>query len=130
MEYIDFEKLQQTLPQLRADYQSKKPFRYLMFENFFRADQADLIHDNFPTIDNVSWNGTTYIDQKNKFQKSKFEKDTLFDKVFGELNSPDFLKWLEELTVVEEPLIPDNELFGGGLHQSINGAFQIGRAHV
>ena len=40
-----------------------------------------------------------------------------------ELNSSEFLDWLQQITETEVPILGDEELFGGGLHQSINGAF-------
>ena len=43
--------------------------------------------------------------------------------VFDQLNSEEFLQWLNYITEIEEPLISDPGLFGGGLHQSIKGAF-------
>lgn len=123
MEFINFERLIAHKSQIKADYQSKKPFRYTQFENFFLPEKAELIYQNYPQVGNESWNGTTYIDQKNKFTKDKFEDGSLLDKVFKELNSEQFLLLLNDITEIEEELLGDPELFGGGLHQSINGAF-------
>ncbi len=122
MTHINFSSLQKRLDEIRLDYQSKKPFHYTVFENFFNQEVSDRIHDSYPTIQNGSWDGTTYIDQKNKFQKTTFENGSVFNEVFKELNSPEFLKWLESVTGINN-LLGDEELFGGGLHQSIKGAF-------
>ena len=35
MELINFNSLQQRAEEIKKDYQSKKPFRYVMFEGFF-----------------------------------------------------------------------------------------------
>ena len=123
MELINIESLNKRKEEIKRDYQSKKPFRYVMFENFFLEDKADLIYQNYPTIESDVWDGTTYLDQKNKYQKTKFESGSILEKVFQELNSTEFLKWLQDVSEIEEPLIADEELFGGGLHQSTNGAF-------
>lgn len=122
MKYIDINSLQDRLTEIRNDYQSKKPFRYTMFEGFFKKEISDQIYNSYPTITDGRWDGTTYIDQKNKFQKTTFENGSVFIDVFKELNSPEFLKWLGGVTEVPD-LLGDNELFGGGLHQSIQGAF-------
>ena len=45
------------------------------------------------------------------------------DKVFKEMNSSEFLEWLAEVTEMEEELLGDKDLFGGGLHQSTTGAY-------
>jgi hypothetical protein len=46
MELINFESLNSRKEEIKKDYQSKTPFRYVMFENFFFEDKADLIYQN------------------------------------------------------------------------------------
>ncbi len=123
MKYIDLESLQRRLDSLKKEYQSKQPFRYVMFDNFFPEEAAKEILNCYPTIQDGKWDGTTYLDQKNKFQKTKFQEGSTLDIVFKELNAKPFLEWLEKLTDIDDELIGDEELFGGGLHQSIKGAF-------
>lgn len=123
MEFINYKQLTTKQKEIKTDYQSKKPFRYVVIENFFIPDKAEIILQNYPAIKEGKWDGTTYIDQKNKFRKTKFEENSVMDRVFRELNSPEFLSWLQDVTEMEDTLIGDDELFGGGLHQSINGAF-------
>jgi Rps23 Pro-64 3,4-dihydroxylase Tpa1-like proline 4-hydroxylase len=93
-----------------------------MFDNFFNDDISQIIYNSYPSIKDGQWDGTTYIDQKNKFQKNVFEEGSIFNEIFEELNSPIFLSWLESVTGIDK-LLSDTELFGGGLHQSIKGAF-------
>jgi len=123
MEYIDYERLESEIGNLKQSFQSKDPFHYLIIDNFFKKEKAELILKGYPRVEHGKWNGTTYLDQKNKFQLTEFPKGLLLDEVFKELNSDTFLSWLNDLTGIEEPLIGDPELFGGGLHQSIKGAF-------
>lgn len=123
MKYVDIETLRARLADIKKEFQSKKPFRYVVFEDFFPEEVAEAVLKEYPEISNGEWDGTTYLDQKNKFQKTKFNPNSVINTVFNELNSPEFLKWLNDLTEIEEELIGDDELFGGGLHQSINGAF-------
>lgn len=108
---------------IKADYQAKRPFRYTMFEGFFLPEKADAVYNAYPSIVDGQWDGTTYLDQKNKFRKTEFEAGSVMEKVFAELNSPEFLQWLQEVTEIEDELLGDAELFGGGLHQSTAGAF-------
>ena len=122
MEFIDFDSLKSRQQKIKQDYQSKTPFRFVMFENFFKPEVVEKIYNAYPTITDGKWDGTTYVDQKSKFQKTKFEDNSIFNTVFAELNSKEFLDWLEDVSQIED-LTSDNELFGGGLHQSINGAF-------
>lgn len=123
MEFVNFEQLKNKQAEIKSDYQAKTPFRYVIIENFFHSDKADGVLKTYPAIEDGKWDGTTYLDQKNKFQKTKFEENSIMDLVFKELNSDDFLKWLQDVTEIEEELLGDEDLFGGGLHQSINGAF-------
>ena len=122
MELIDIDNLNKRLAEIRADYQSKKPFRYVSFENFFKGPKAELIYNQYPEIKNGTWDGKTYMDQNNKFHKTKFDQGSVLEKVFIELNSPEFTKWVEQVTEIDE-ILPDPELMGGGLHQSTNGAY-------
>jgi Rps23 Pro-64 3,4-dihydroxylase Tpa1-like proline 4-hydroxylase len=107
---------------LKEQWNSKKPFRFLVVDDFLIPEKAEEILKGYPAVDQGEWDGTTYINQKNKFQQREFGSDSIFLQVFQELNSPDFLKDIEYITGIEN-LIPDEKLFGGGLHQSRAGAF-------
>ena len=123
MRYIDINKLNKALPNLKEDFQSKKPFKYIVINDFLSSEICELLHAAYPQVDRGNWDGTTYIDQKNKFTKRTFDPGSLLDAICKEFNSMDFLSWLQALTGIKEELIGDEEFFGGGLHQSINGAF-------
>ena len=123
MNFINISSLKERLNTIQADFNDpKKPFRYVMFENFFLPDKAEVIYSSYPTITEGKWDGTTYIDQKNKFTKTKFEEGSVLDNVFMEMNSKELTDWLEQVTGIND-VLGDKELFGGGLHQSVNGAF-------
>ena len=123
MKFIDIKRLLVLRDELYEQFQSKSPYRYLVFENILNKEAADAIYKSFPKIDDGVWDNITYIDQKNKFHKRNFKKNSIMQNVFDELNSREFLNWLNYVTNIKEPLIADPELFGGGLHQSIKGAF-------
>jgi Rps23 Pro-64 3,4-dihydroxylase Tpa1-like proline 4-hydroxylase len=122
MEYIDLPSLTDRLVDIRAEFLAKRPFHYVVFEGFFYSSKADEIYDSYPTIKDGVWDSTTYIDQQNKFQKTKFESGSVAERVIQELNSTEFVAWLEKVTDIPD-ILADNSLLGGGLHQSINGAF-------
>lgn len=122
MNCINLTLLNNKLGEIKQDFNSRKPFRYTIFESFLLPEKAEEILSAYPDIKDGLWDGTTYIDQKNKFQKTQFDEHSIFNQVFDELNSKDFLKWLEDVTEIKE-LRGDRKLFGGGLHQSIKGAF-------
>lgn len=122
MEFINIKRIQDEKQAIQDEWNSKKPFRYLYLDNFLHADKAEELLTNYPDPWKGEWENTTYINQKKKFQKRKFEQDSIFDRVFKELNDPKFLQLMSEITGIEG-LQGDAELFGGGLHQSISGAF-------
>ncbi|MBC8084820.1 MAG: 2OG-Fe(II) oxygenase [Hymenobacter sp.] len=123
-ELIDFERLEASLPQLREQWNTpQRPFRYLTYDGFFRAELAERILAAYPPVTRGQWDGTTYINQLNKFALTQFgPEQQLLQQVFAELNGPRFLSQLEQLTSITG-LVGDEELFGGGLHQSVAGAF-------
>lgn len=123
MMYIDIDRLNEILPNLKEDFQNKEPFKYTIIENFLSSEISEQVHAAYPEVDGGNWDGTTYINQKNKFQKRTFDPGSLLDSICKEFNSIDFLSWLQALTGIKEELVGDEEFFGGGLHQSINGAF-------
>jgi Rps23 Pro-64 3,4-dihydroxylase Tpa1-like proline 4-hydroxylase len=122
MEFVDIASFRAKRDELKEQWNSKKPFRYLVVDNFLSPSKAEEVLASYPSVDQGEWDGTTYINQKNKFQQREFLPDSIFLKVFDELNSTDFLKDIEYITGLES-LLPDKKLFGGGLHQSIAGAF-------
>src|SRR6188472_1051276 len=68
MDLIDFQSLKERAGAIAKDFNAAKPFRYTMFEGFFKTTAAEQILERYPSIKNGKWDGTTYVDQKNKFQ--------------------------------------------------------------
>lgn len=121
MEFIDV-KFRERIDEFKEQWNSKKPFRFLVVDNFLIPTKAEEILKNYPAVDQGEWDGTTYINQKSKFQQREFAQGSIFSKIFEELNGKEFLKDIEYISGIEN-LIPDEKLFGGGLHQSRTGAF-------
>ncbi|MBD2715717.1 2OG-Fe(II) oxygenase [Microvirga sp. STR05] len=121
---IDFERLEAAMLQLQQQWNTPEhPFHYLIYDGFFHAEPAEQILAAYPPVTRGEWDGTTYINQQNKFACTQFGEDQqLLRQVFAELNGARFLNILEQITGIPA-LISDEELFGGGLHQSITGAF-------
>lgn len=122
-QFIDEEQLLTREKAIAKAYQEKSPFRYVVIDDFLKVDKARQLEAGYPSTEDREWNNTTYVNQNNKFQLTKFPEGDDFDLFFKEINGAEFLDWLERITHMESPLIADPELFGGGLHQSINGAF-------
>ena len=119
---VDLDSLENRIDSIRRAFNSAQPYRYVVIEDFLLPLQAEELLIAYPTVDEGGWDSTTYLDQANKFRLTKFESNSPFSRTFSELNSPVFLNWLERMTSIEG-LIADVSLFGGGLHQSVAGAF-------
>src|SRR5579863_2657217 len=107
---------------LAARYRQNSPVPHILLENFLEPDIAGMIAEEFPGPNTEAW--TQYKHQnENKLGMAKRE---LFSaglrEVTDELNSPDFVAWLSELTGIAG-LVSDPILEGGGLHQSSRGGF-------
>ena len=122
MEFIGFDSLQSRSEAIIADFNSKIPFRYTVIDDFFKPEQAEILHKVYPTIQEGVWNGSTYLNQKNKYAQNTFLQGSILEKVFAELNSNQFTGWLQNVTGIQN-ISADNKLLGAGLHQSVNGAF-------
>jgi Rps23 Pro-64 3,4-dihydroxylase Tpa1-like proline 4-hydroxylase len=123
VEYIDIDRLNKDLLSFKEKFQNQQPFHFIFINDFFKSDKAELLLHQYPSVEQYSWKGITYMNQKNKFELSDFHSLPVFQSVFDELNAQEFIEWLQKLTGIEEPLLGDKSLFGAGLHQSIDGAF-------
>jgi len=103
---------------LKNQYSFADPFPHIQIDNFFSDEYLSSILDEFPDLSNLK-NSQNYKNQNEiKFANNDFknfpEKIKTF---FNFLNSETFLNFLRILTSINEKLIADEELNGGGLHE-------------
>jgi len=116
--------------QLSTQYQNAKPFPYIVIDNFLPEAILNSVVDEFKRnekwwYDRVKW---TEPFQVNKFywpyddeSANNLPKDLpIISTLVNYLNSPEMLKYLEELTGIKN-LIADEMLMGGGLHKITSG---------
>jgi len=117
-----YEKWSAALPQLAKQYRQNQPFPHIHLTDFLEPDFARAMAVEFPRPDTDAW---TQYKHKNE-NKLGMPQRALFPPQLGEatdeLNSPEFVAWLSELTGIPN-LISDLSLEGGGLHQSGRGGF-------
>jgi Rps23 Pro-64 3,4-dihydroxylase Tpa1-like proline 4-hydroxylase len=78
--------------------------------------------DVFPEVKDAGWIHYVHINEK-KHGLNKLELlPEYIQEVIGELNSPEFIEYLCELTGIDN-LLPDDRLEGGGLHQTNRGGY-------
>jgi len=120
MKIINHKQLLTNLDADKIEFNSKKPFRYIVLENFLNLNYAEDILEQFPQIDNK------WIDSRGKHTQNKWAlkifKDDVANSFMIEANSKKFLNYLSKLTSIPD-LIYDSSLSGAGYHQSTNGGF-------
>lgn len=122
MQHVNFELLNSRKEQLHRLFNDAVPFRYIVIDNFLHTAIAEKALAVYPDPKEEGWNGTTYINQKKKFQLADFRSLPFISSLFEELNGNVMIDFLQNLTGMTG-LTADAGLFGAGLHQSINGAF-------
>jgi Rps23 Pro-64 3,4-dihydroxylase Tpa1-like proline 4-hydroxylase len=124
MTAINYEFFERNIPLLTTQWNDNdKPFKYIIFDDFLQVPAAEEILQEYPDVESGNWDGATYIHQKNKFSLKHFGPQyPALDSLFKELNGEKFISFLSHVTGIND-LLGDEELFGGGLHQSVKGAF-------
>jgi Rps23 Pro-64 3,4-dihydroxylase Tpa1-like proline 4-hydroxylase len=102
----------------KLKYQNLKPYPHLVIKNFFNINFLNEVLNEFPNLPKIK-SSTNYNNQNEiKFannNKKSFKKNTrLF---FKFLNSNEFLNFIKKLSSIDEKLLPDSYLSGGGLHE-------------
>ena len=114
----DFKNLEQVALKEKSNYSSAKPFPNIVFNRFFNDDYLNLILNEFPDLSKLdksqNYNVKNEIKLSNK-NYNQFPKN--IKKIFDFLNSNVFLNFLQILTSIEEKLVSDPHLEGGGLHE-------------
>src|SRR6266568_6947511 len=113
------EHLSKRLADLKVEWSEKKPFRYLVVDDFLPLDFAEAIFNAYPQPDPRTWDATTYIHQRKKLTQTQDFPGPIA-RFFDLTASEGFRDLISAITGVEK-LIDDPELVGGGLHQIMRG---------
>ena len=120
--FIDLEKWKSQTSELRKKYDTDTPFPHIIIDDFLNPDELEKAEKEFPPVDDAGWIHYLHFNEK-KHGLNKMEMiPENCRELIQELNSPDFITWLEEVTGIKG-LLPDESLEGGGLHQSKKGGF-------
>ena len=125
MNYINdnYANLLEVARQHKEDYKNAAPFPNTSFKNFFNPEMLDKVLEEFPDLEkkgDIKFNNPNEIKLASKGER-RFGPVTKQFVHF--LNSEPFLLFLQELTGIEEKLIPDPYFEGGGCHQTKPGGF-------
>ncbi len=119
---FDYPKWSAQLPELAKQYTENRPLPHIFLPGLLDEKVALSVSDEFPAADSNAWIQYKHHNEN----KLGLSKRALFSSGLGqvadELNSPEFVHWLSQLTGIPN-LMSDPSLEGGGLHQSGRGGF-------
>ena len=114
----NFYDLESYIRKKKYIYQSGKPYPHIVIKNYFDQNFLSKVLDEFPNLSKISssknYNNKNEIKFSNN-KKKNFKKNTKI--LFKFLNSKLFLNFVQKLASINEKLLPDFELNGGGLHE-------------
>lgn len=120
---ILFDKIEQQLPQLQAQFASAWPYEHVAIDGL--CDEAELLalYDEIPDPASGDINKSRdYMFARNKYEKSGFKEiSPRFAQIYADFTSERFAKILHAIT--GEPVFMDPEFHGGGIHQGGEGSY-------
>ena len=119
MNYLsdEFSDLEAVAEKYKEAYKSADPFPNIYFDNFFNPDFLDKVLGEFPDLSQGSSLKLNHQHSKKLASRGE-QRFGPYTKEFTRfLNSERFLLFLQVLTNMERPLIPDPYFFGGGFHE-------------
>lgn len=111
-----------ALQAVSREYHTNHPVPHIFLNDFLELAVARQIAGEFPARDTDAW---THYQHHNENKLGMAKRECFppeLGAVVDELNSPEFVSWLSELTGIPG-LMADPMLEGGGLHQSGRGGF-------
>jgi hypothetical protein len=119
---FSYDKWEAELPLLAGKYRENKPCPHILLKDFLDSDTAWAMAQEFPQPTSDAWTQYKHANE-NKLGMPKRELfPAAIRAVADELNSPEFVAWVSELTGIPG-LMADPMLEGGGLHQSGPGGY-------
>lgn len=112
-----------NVKELREKYMSALPFPHIVIENAFEPEKVRRLVEEFPHVEapkDVKYRGA-HEHKDVTCDRKKLGPDT--NAFIDYLNSDAFVSWLQAVTGIEEKLVADHKLMGGGLHESPRGGY-------
>ncbi|MBI3306179.1 MAG: 2OG-Fe(II) oxygenase [Candidatus Omnitrophica bacterium] len=114
--FFDPDQLKSISWKYHPHYMSNPPFPHAVIDNFLPEWILDKVLAEFPGKDEIDWIHYQGAHELKLESKAENELGKATRHLIAQMNSSDFVNFLENLSGVEG-LISDPHLFGGGLHQ-------------
>lgn len=109
---------------LREKYKSNDPFPHIVVDDFIEPSTLEQVLSEFPNLDTlpnvIRWTKGTSIKLASKGSR---DLSPSARNLINYFNSDLFLTYLQELTGINETLLSDPYLFGGGYHEIKKGGY-------
>ena len=110
-----------TIEKYKAEFHNAKPYKHLVIDNFLTPDVADSLFENFPKMTELRKHYKGLNEMKSEGSSfTDYHGDFL--KVLEAIKGPEFVNWLEQVTAIDDLVLPDDHR-GAGVHQGRNGSF-------
>ncbi|XGB42015.1 MAG: 2OG-Fe(II) oxygenase [Nodosilinea sp. LVE1205-7] len=123
VDFLDPAYFDNLLERHRIAYQTADPFPHVVIDNFLPVDLLDKILTEFPGENAIDWQKFAAASESKLASRSELQMGYHTRLLLYQLNSSFFLNFLQELTGIEEAIIPDPHFEGGGLHQITPGGY-------
>ena len=118
----NFQNLTDIALKEKQNYLTAKPFPNIVLNNFFNSDFLNIILNEFPNLSKLHESQSYNAKNEIKLSNKNYDKFPSTIKLFIDfLNSNIFLNFLQNLTSINEKLVSDPHLEGGGLHEIKSG---------
>ena len=119
-----FQDLKKLSAELSSKYQTSHPFPNMYVDDFFDKSYLDKVLEEFPDISKLKDQIFYSNPNENKHAtKGEYQFGPYTKQLVHFLNSQPFLEFLQEVSGIEETLVPDPYFEGGGFHEIKPGGF-------
>lgn len=120
---IDMDRFAQQVSSLKSRYQSAHPYPHIAIDDFLNPVELQKCVDEFDQLNNSDgWINYVHFNEKKRGLNKAELLPTQIKRTIDALSTPEFLAQLSELTGIPN-LQKDDQLEGGGIHQSTRGGF-------
>ncbi len=119
---LDLLELRKRLPALKEGFSTGHPYKHVVIDEFLTPQVFQRALTDFDLVRKEQWTGYLHINERKFANSEPSTWGPTLRQIAAELNSPEFIAILEELTGIPN-LIVDPTFEGGGLHQSLRGGF-------
>jgi Rps23 Pro-64 3,4-dihydroxylase Tpa1-like proline 4-hydroxylase len=119
---LNIKDLRERLSVLKTEFATAHPYQHVVIDNFLPTVVFQQAMADFDVVNKEQWTGYLHVNERKFANSSPSTWGPTLQRIASELNSPEFVSLLEELTGIPKLLI-DPTFEGGGLHQSLRGGF-------